>query len=187
MPEIICEQQPVHTFGPKATCLATHNAGHLLTKQLALRPFGSAFELRVRQGRAPGPWPPAATLGDVQLSQTLTGLSAREREVSPSPFIPTRRWALAEPPCTLWQPIQLGPKRGPSPLWTLHGKDHSPSVPAPFPASPTVNPRLPWHTLPAPSVEKQRVAVAESRVVNEARAPLLSGFAHLLRCRKDLG
>jgi hypothetical protein len=136
-------------FGPKATCLATHNAGHLLTKQLALRPFGSPFELRVRQGRAPGPWPPAATLGDVQLSQTLTGLSAREREVSPSPFIPTRRWALAEPPCTPWQPIQLGPKRGPSPLWTLHGKDHSPSVPAPFPASPTTNPRLPWHTLAA--------------------------------------
>ena len=130
---------------------SVQSAGHLLTKQLALRPFGSAFELRVRQGRAPGPWPPTATLGDVQLSQTLTGLSAREREVSPSPFIPTRRWALAEPPCTPWQPIQLGPKRGPSPLWTLHGKDHSPSVPAPFPASPTTNPRLPWHTLAAHS------------------------------------
>jgi hypothetical protein len=91
---------------------SVQSAGHLLTKQLALRPFGSAFELRVRQGRAPGPWPPAAALGDVQLSQTLTRLSAREREVSPTPVIPTRRWALAEPPCTPWQLIPLGPKRG---------------------------------------------------------------------------
>jgi hypothetical protein len=99
-------------LGPQVTCVRVQGASRLLTKQLALRPFGSAFELRVRQGRAPGPWPPAATLGDVQLSQTLTGLSAREREVSPTPFIPTRRWALAEPPCTPWQLIQLGPKRG---------------------------------------------------------------------------
>ena len=42
-------------------------------------------------------------------------------------------------------------------------------------------------SLKADSVEKQRVAVAESRALNEARAPLLLGFAHLLRCRKDLG
>ncbi|WP_212580121.1 hypothetical protein, partial [Roseovarius gaetbuli] len=39
----------------------------------------------------------------------------------------------------------------------------------------------------ADSVEKQRVAVAESVVLNRARAPFLSGFARLLRCRKDLG
>lgn len=97
---------------PQATYVRGQGASRLLTKQLALRPFGSAFELRVRQGRAPGPWPPAATLGDVQLSQTLTGLSAREREVSPTPFIPTRKWALAEPPCTPWQPVRLRPKRG---------------------------------------------------------------------------
>ena len=103
--------EPTAALGRKRLA-SVQSAGHLLTKQLALRPFGSAFELRVRQGRTPGPWPPTATLGDVQLSQTLTELSAREREVSPSPFIPTRRWALAEPPCTPWQPIQLGPKRG---------------------------------------------------------------------------
>ena len=36
------------------------------------------------------------------------------------------------------------------------------------------------------SVEKQRVAGAESRGLNEARVPFLSGFARLLRCRKDL-
>jgi len=36
-------------------------------------------------------------------------------------------------------------------------------------------------------VEKQRVAGAESDARNGARAPLLSGFARLLRCRKDLG
>jgi len=78
-------------------------------------------------------------LGDVQLSQTRTGLSAREREVSPTPFIPTRRGVVRHSPCTPWQPIQLGPKRGPSPLWTLRGRDHSPSIPAPCPASPSVN------------------------------------------------
>jgi len=69
-------------------------------------------ELRVRQGHAPGPWPPSATSGDVQLSQTLKGLSAREREVSPTPFIPTRRVIVRHSPCTPWQPIRLGPKRG---------------------------------------------------------------------------
>ena len=36
-------------------------------------------------------------------------------------------------------------------------------------------------------VEKQRVAGAESVVPNGVRAPFLSGFARLLRCRKDLG
>ena len=41
--------------------------------------------------------------------------------------------------------------------------------------------------LPADSVEKQRVAGAESKGLNGARAPFLSGFARLLRCRKDLG
>ena len=41
--------------------------------------------------------------------------------------------------------------------------------------------------LPADSVEKQRVACAESDDLNGARAPFLSGFAHLLRCRKALG
>jgi hypothetical protein len=39
----------------------------------------------------------------------------------------------------------------------------------------------------ANSVEKQRVAGAESNVSKEAQAPFLLGFAHLLRCRKDLG
>ena len=39
----------------------------------------------------------------------------------------------------------------------------------------------------ADSVEKQRVASAESRRRMTTRAPFLSGFAHLLRCRKDLG
>ena len=39
----------------------------------------------------------------------------------------------------------------------------------------------------ADSVEKQRVAVAESGVGMLARAPFFSGFLHLLRCRKDLG
>ena len=42
-------------------------------------------------------------------------------------------------------------------------------------------------TLPTDSVEKQRVAGAESNVSKEAQAPFLLGFAHLLRCRKDLG
>ena len=41
--------------------------------------------------------------------------------------------------------------------------------------------------LSADSVEKQRVAGAESSALNAARAPFLSGFARLLRCRKDLG
>lgn len=35
-------------------------------------------------------------------------------------------------------------------------------------------------------VEKQRVADAESDELNRARAPFWSGFARLLRCRKDL-
>jgi hypothetical protein len=39
----------------------------------------------------------------------------------------------------------------------------------------------------ADSVEKERVAGAESRALNSAQAPFLSGFARLLRCRKDLG
>ena len=39
----------------------------------------------------------------------------------------------------------------------------------------------------ADSVEKQRVAGAESVVLTRARAPFLSGFTRLLRCRKDLG
>ncbi|MEQ8869983.1 MAG: DUF6478 family protein [Roseovarius sp.] len=39
----------------------------------------------------------------------------------------------------------------------------------------------------ADSVEKQRVATAERSVLNRARAPFWSGFARLLRCRKDLG
>lgn len=38
----------------------------------------------------------------------------------------------------------------------------------------------------ADSVEKQRVADAESDELNRARAPFWSGFARLLRCRKDL-
>jgi len=41
--------------------------------------------------------------------------------------------------------------------------------------------------LSADSVEKQRVETAESGVLNRARAPFCSGFARLLRCRKDLG
>ena len=41
--------------------------------------------------------------------------------------------------------------------------------------------------LPAHSVEKHHVAGAEISVLNRARAPFLSGFARLLRCRKDLG
>ena len=39
----------------------------------------------------------------------------------------------------------------------------------------------------ADSVEKQRVAGAESGAGLRARAPFLSGFSCLLRCRKDLG
>jgi hypothetical protein len=41
--------------------------------------------------------------------------------------------------------------------------------------------------LPADSVEKHRIAGAESWAMNAAQAPFLSGFAHLLRYRKDLG
>ena len=36
-------------------------------------------------------------------------------------------------------------------------------------------------------MEKQHVAYAERRALHSARAPFLSGFAQLLRCRKDLG
>jgi len=64
------------------------------------------------KGKPLDPRPPAAALGDAQLSQTLKGLSAREREVSPTPFIPTRRVIVRHSPCTPWQPIRLGPKRG---------------------------------------------------------------------------
>jgi hypothetical protein len=39
----------------------------------------------------------------------------------------------------------------------------------------------------ADSVEKQTFASAEIVVPNRARAPFLSGFAHLMRRRKDLG
>ena len=39
----------------------------------------------------------------------------------------------------------------------------------------------------ADSVEKHRVVSVESRAFDVARAPFLSGFSHLLRCRKDLG
>lgn len=38
----------------------------------------------------------------------------------------------------------------------------------------------------ADSVEKLTFAVAEIAARNSARAPFLSGFARLLRCRKDL-
>ena len=38
----------------------------------------------------------------------------------------------------------------------------------------------------ADSVEKQRVAGAESGALNEARAPFWSSFSPMLRCRKDL-
>ena len=41
--------------------------------------------------------------------------------------------------------------------------------------------------VPADSVEKHRVACAESGDLNRVQAPFLSGFARLLRCRKDLG
>ncbi len=41
--------------------------------------------------------------------------------------------------------------------------------------------------LPAHSVEKHRVVGAESGAQVGARAPFLSGFSRLLRCRKDLG
>ncbi|MEP0962178.1 MAG: hypothetical protein ABJG75_10280, partial [Roseobacter sp.] len=37
------------------------------------------------------------------------------------------------------------------------------------------------------SVEKHRAASAKSVALNRARASFLSGFAHLLRCRKYLG
>ena len=40
--------------------------------------------------------------------------------------------------------------------------------------------------LRADSVEKQRVAGAESGTLNEVRAPFWSGFSRLLRCRKGL-
>ena len=40
--------------------------------------------------------------------------------------------------------------------------------------------------LSADSVEKQRVACAESCALKSARASFLSGFARLLRCRKNL-
>jgi len=40
---------------------------------------------------------------------------------------------------------------------------------------------------PADSVEKLTFASAERAVQNAARAPFLSGFSRLLRCRKDLG
>ena len=39
----------------------------------------------------------------------------------------------------------------------------------------------------ADSVEKLKFASAEIADPNRARAPFLSGFARLLRCRKDLG
>jgi len=41
--------------------------------------------------------------------------------------------------------------------------------------------------LPADSVEKQRIASAENGARKKPLAPFLSGFAHLLRCRKDFG
>ncbi len=41
--------------------------------------------------------------------------------------------------------------------------------------------------LSADSVEKLKFASAEIADPNRARAPFLSGFARLLRCRKDLG
>ena len=40
--------------------------------------------------------------------------------------------------------------------------------------------------LSADSVEKQRVAGAESGALNGARVPFLSGFSRLLRCGKEL-
>lgn len=43
------------------------------------------------------------------------------------------------------------------------------------------------HLLPADSVEKQRIAGAESAELNTTRTPFLSGFARLLWCGKDIG
>ncbi len=42
-------------------------------------------------------------------------------------------------------------------------------------------------TLSADFVEKLTFAIAEIAARNSARAPFLSGFAYLLRCRKYLG
>ncbi len=39
----------------------------------------------------------------------------------------------------------------------------------------------------ADSVEKQRVATAESGPLSTTRVPFLSGLLHLQRCRQDLG
>ena len=64
------------------------------------------------KGKPLDPRPPAAALGDARLSQTLKGLSARERGVPPTPFIPTRRVVVRHSPCTPWQPVRLRPKRG---------------------------------------------------------------------------
>jgi hypothetical protein len=47
--------------------------------------------------------------------------------------------SFATPPCPPGS-LSVWDQRGDFPLWTLQGKDHSPSVPAPSQASPTVNP-----------------------------------------------
>ncbi len=55
------------------------------------------------------------------------------------------------------------------------------------PLRPDVGARSSEWPLRADSVEKQRVADAEIDELNRARAPFWSGFARLLRRRKDLG
>ena len=94
------------------------------------------------RGKPLDPRPPAAALGDARLSQTLKGLSAREREVSPTPFIPTRRVVVRHSPCTPWQPVRLGPKRG---LPSLDTPRQGPLAVCPC------TPSVPSSQLPTPS------------------------------------
>ena len=103
-----CQQREICLPKEIAVLLAAHSSSitriearviYALSRSLS-GPSVLRASFAFAKGKPPGPRPPAAALGDARLSQTLKGLAAREREVSPTPFIPTRWVVVRHSPCT---------------------------------------------------------------------------------------
>ena len=111
----------------------------LLTKQPALRRLRHLCSAC----RSPGarPWTLAAC-GDLGRRPALPnpqGAFSPRKGGFAHPFHPHSQGRHSPLPLHPLAACPAGTKEGTSPLWTLHGKDHSPSVPAPYLASATVN------------------------------------------------
>jgi hypothetical protein len=150
--------------------------GRLLTKQPALRRLRHLCSA-CHSPRA-SPWTPAAC-GDLGRRPTLPnpqGAFSPRKGGFAHPFHPHSQGRRSPLPLHPLAACPSGTKEGTSPLWTLQGKDNSPSVPAPSQASGAV----------LECVESQVSRPAQSRPSFTDQLAAARPFVPAVRCRRKV-